>query len=101
LLKHDLQWPRFGGRRALTPTRETKNANLSNGSSEIGETMCSQMPTVQTATTTAPLRGACRDIRPPVPAEHEPEFIPLHMNWILVEDAKGSCQAHMRWVGER
>jgi hypothetical protein len=82
---------------------EEKNKTLSICSFEIGETtMCSEMPTVQAALTSATfLQSACCDSCPSVYALYEPEFIPLHMTWVLVEDAKGNCRAHMRWEGDR
>jgi len=82
---------------------EEKNTNLSIGSSEIGgTTMCSPMPSVQAATTSASLeRRACCEILPVVHEGNEAEFSPLHMNRVLVDDTKGNPRAHMRWVGDR
>ena len=44
------------------------------------------------------LQGAYRDIRPPVHEKYEIEFNPLHMNWVLVNEAKANRRAQMRWV---
>ncbi len=64
--------------------------------------MCSLMLSVQAAPTSASLmQGAYRDIRPPVHEKYEIEFNPLHMNWVLVDEAKANRRAQMRWVVDR
>jgi hypothetical protein len=64
--------------------------------------MCSSILIVQAAPTSASLvQGACCDICPPVHKKYEARFNPLHMNWILVHDAKGNSRAQMRWVADR
>ncbi len=30
--------------------------------------------------------------------KYEAEFNALHMNWVLVDDAKGNSRAQIRWV---
>jgi len=61
--------------------------------------MCSSMLTVQAAPTSASLvQSACCDICPPVHEKYEAEFNALHMNWVLVDDAKGNSRAQIRWV---
>jgi len=80
-----------------------KKANLSTGSSEIGgRTMCSPMLTVQAAPAGVSLiQGACSEICSPFHEEYEAEFNPLHMKWVLVDDANGNYRAQMQWVGDR
>jgi hypothetical protein len=64
--------------------------------------MCSPMLTVQAAPTSASLvQGACCDICPQVHEKYEAELNPLHVNWILVADTKGSPRAQMRWAVDR
>ncbi len=94
--------------KAASPTRRStigkeKQTNLSICSSEIGETtMCSRMLTVHSQSTGASLvQGGCSEVSPPVREKYEAEFSPLRMNWVLVDDTKGSQQAQMRWVVDR
>ena len=78
-----------------------KKTNLSICSSEIGgTTVCSPMLTVQAVPTGGSLvQGGCCEIC--VHEKYEAEFNPLHMNWVLVDDTKGSPRAQMRWVVDR
>ncbi len=63
--------------------------------------MCSPMLTTQAAPTSASLlQGACCDI-PPAHEKYEAEFNPLHMKWVLVDDAKRNRRAQMRWLVDR
>jgi len=60
--------------------------------------MCSPVLTVQAASTNDSfVQSACSDTSP-VHEKYEAEFSPLHMNWVLVDDTKGSLRAQMRWV---
>jgi len=92
---------------AASPTRgstiEEKKTNLSIRSSEIGgTTMCSPTLTVQeTPTSSSLVQGACCEICPPVHEKYEAEFNFLHMNWVQVDDKKGTPRAQMRWVVDR
>jgi hypothetical protein len=64
--------------------------------------MCSATLTVQAAPTGVSLiQGGCSEICSPVHEENEAEFNPLHMNWVLVDDANGNYRAQMQWVGDR
>lgn len=64
--------------------------------------MCSLMLSAQAAPTSAsPVQGAHCDIRPSVHEGYETEFIPLHMNWVLVNDTKENPRTQMRWAVDR
>jgi hypothetical protein len=60
------------------------------------------MVTAQAAPTGVSLiQGGCSEICSPVHEEYEAEFNPLHMKWVLVDDANGNYRAQMQWVGDR
>ncbi len=64
--------------------------------------MCSPMLTVQAGpTSTSLVQVFCCEICSRVHEKYEAEFNPLHMNWVLVDDTKGSPRAQMRWVADR
>ena len=64
--------------------------------------MCSPMLTVQAWPTSAPLVQNTRcPINPPVHEKYEAEFNSLHMNWVLVDEAKDNHGVQMRWVVDR
>jgi len=59
--------------------------------------MWSPVVTRQTAMTTTPLvQVACCDICSH--EKEEAEFHPLHMDWVLIIDAKGNPRPPMHWL---
>jgi hypothetical protein len=62
--------------------------------------MRSPLPTREPSKKTSLANPACYHISPPLLGRGKTEFRSLHMNWVLVADAKGNSRLQMHWLAD-